>query len=481
MEIDFLRHFHFTASQLEVLQKAYGPRLLPLQERVIEENHLLDGRSLLLCAPTSSGKTFLAEILFLSHVLKNRKVILLVPTKALASQRHEQLRQRYEPLGYEIVLSTRDHPFHDKRILEGRFHLAVMIYEKLEPLLRLSPALLAGVGACVIDEIHYLFDPNRGPDLEVLLTRLRDEASVQLLGLSAVVSDPAIARWLKADLLVERARPVELRQGVLCGNRFTYTEFNTGQEGHETFPFDPPENEAELMRQTALYFAARGEITLLFWPRRDLCYTFARKLAETYEPDPDWNGAALEALEPTFLHDFLALLLPRRVAVHTSDLSQEERRVVESAIQKGEVVLICATGTLAEGINFPVINVLTTQRMYASNVDEKSQGRPPAALPIPQDRLFNMVGRAGRLGLSDFGRGMIVTQSPGDVDGLLGLYAAGQAPQFEPWLHRIDLATVILKLMGDCGYFTLEGCLERLHSTLSGQWNRFLGDLAEKT
>lgn len=53
--------------------------------------------------------------------------------------------------------------------------------------------------------------------------------------------------------------------------------------------------------------------------------------------------------------------------------------MVESAIQKGEVVLICATGTLAEGINFPVINVLTTQRMYASNVDEKSQGgrRPP--------------------------------------------------------------------------------------------------------
>ena len=53
--------------------------------------------------------------------LNNRNVILLVPTKALANQRYEQWKERYGPLGYNICLSTRDHPFHDKNIAEGPF------------------------------------------------------------------------------------------------------------------------------------------------------------------------------------------------------------------------------------------------------------------------------------------------------------------------------------------------------------------------
>ncbi len=282
MEIDFLRHFDFSKEQLSILQSTYGNTLLPLQERVIREGKLFEGGRLLIRAPTSSGKTFLAEILFLYHVTNGKNAVLLIPTKALANQRYLQLQRRYEKIGYHIVLSTRDHAYNDRDILEGRFHMAVVIYEKFQSLLMMDDSFLSSLGACIVDEIHYLFDPERGPDLEILLTRLREKDQLQILGLSAMVSDPDVGTWLGAQTLADSERPVELRQGVLCHNRFTYREFNSGAQGEEILPLPELNDEGEAMLEAARYFASKGEMTILFWPRRDLCYTAARKLAERF-------------------------------------------------------------------------------------------------------------------------------------------------------------------------------------------------------
>ncbi len=479
MEIDFLRHYGFTPPLIEILRRAYGDTLLPLQERVIQEGRMFEGNSLLVRAPTSSGKTFLAETLFLYHALRGRNVILLVPTKALANQRHQQWRERYGPHGFEIRLSTRDHPFDDSHILEGRFHLAVIIYEKMRSLLALGGAFLSSLGACVVDEIHYLFDPSRGPDLEILLTRLREESTLPILGLSAMAAGKEVAEWLGARPIVEIRRPVELRQGVLCQGRFVYKEFNTGQEGHEDLFHSDTADEGEAMLEAACHFAARGETTLLFWPRRDQCYTAARKLAERFNPPGKPDSPDLDSLEPTAMRDFLARLLPRRVAVHTSDLSPAERDLVEQRARGGDVLLICATSTLAVGINFPVVNVLTTRRMYSHRPEDAGARRPPAARPIPQDRLWNMIGRAGRLGLSAYGRGILVTTSPGDVQGLMRLYLKEESPPQIPLLNRTDYAQTVLKTMAGRAPFTRESCRLALENTLSGKMGLFAQPLDE--
>jgi len=479
MEIEFLRHFTFSQRQINILKSAYGEHLLPLQKRVIEEGGIFKNQNLLVCAPTSAGKTFLAEILFLHQTLQNRNLVLLVPTKALANQRYETLKKRYHPFGYDIVLSTRDHPFHDKRILEGRFHFAVVIFEKMQALLGMDDSFLSFIGACVIDEIHYLFDPQRGPELEVLLTRLRDIPRLQLLGLSAVVSDPHIAEWLHASLIIEKKRPVELRQGVLCQKLFRYKEFNSEQEGVESIDLDETDDEGQLILSAAREFANRGEPTLLFWPRRDLCYTAARKLADAYEADSHWNNLQLDTLDPTSLQKFLLYLLPRRVAVHTSDLSPEERGIVEEAVNRREVILLCATGTLAEGINIPVINVITTKRMYSTKPEDIDRGKPPSSLPLSQDRLFNMLGRAGRLGLCDFGRGMIATTAEGDVDGLFATYLQDKQETLQPMLFRLPTTEIILKSMSSFVRFSLETCKETLMKTLSGSMNTWSGSFSQ--
>ncbi|MFB3784888.1 MAG: DEAD/DEAH box helicase [bacterium] len=480
MEIDFLRHYGFTPPLIDTLRQAYGEILLPLQERVILEGRMFEGKSLLVRAPTSAGKTFLAETLFLFHALRGGNVILLVPTKALANQRHQQLQERYAPHGFDIRLSTRDHPFDDQKILEGRFHLAIVIYEKMRSLLALRDAFLSSLAACVVDEIHYLFDPTRGPDLEILLSRLREESALPILGLSAMVSSKEVADWLDARPLVETRRPVELRQGVLCQGRFVYKEFNSGREGHEKLFESDTADEGEAMLEAACHFAAQGETTLVFWPRRGQCYTAARKLAERFDPPEKPGSPNLDGLESTAMRDFLARLLPRRVAVHTSDLSPAERDLVECLARSGEVLLICATSTLAEGINFPVVNVLTTRRMYSQRPEDAGAVRPPATLPIPQGRLWNMIGRAGRLGLSPFGRGILVTTSPGDVQGLMRLYLNEESPQPLPLLHRAPFAQTVLKTMAGRAPFTRESCRQALERTLSERMGLFPRSLAEQ-
>ncbi|MGC9326078.1 MAG: DEAD/DEAH box helicase [Candidatus Hinthialibacter sp.] len=469
MDIAFLHHFGFPADLIDSLRSEYGDSLLPLQEKVIQEGRLFEHDNLLVCAPTSSGKTFLAEIIFLHQALRGRNAVLLAPTKALAAQRHRQWNKRYGALGYDILLSTRDHPIHDRRILEGQFHLAIIIYEKMRALLSQNPSFLASLGACIIDEIHYLFHPARGLDLEMLLTRLREETHIQLLGLSAMVSDSRVADWLNARLIVESQRPVELRQGVLCRGNFTYREFNSGKEGVERIETSDMRDEGEIMLEAARFFAQRGEITLLFWPLRNYCYTAARKLARQCEAEDDFSIPELDSLEPTAMRDFLAYLLPRRIAVHTSDLSPPEREWIEALARQGKIMIICATSTLAEGINFPVVNVLTTRRMYASRPQDAPLGRPPTAQPLTQDRLHNMIGRAGRLGLSSYGRGIIVASSPGDVAGLMSQYIKSAPPVFIPVLNQFPISRWILSAMGYGGAFTIETCRTILQNTLSGR------------
>ncbi len=465
MEIDFLRHYGFSSPIVKTLSSAYGAHLLPLQEKVIREGGLFENQSLIVSAPTSSGKTFLAETLFLHHVLQGKNVLLLLPTKALANQRYHQWRERYAPLGYDILLSTRDHPYQDQRLLEGRFHLAIVIYEKMRSLLSRDPSFLHSLGACVVDEMHYLYHPQRGPDLELLMTQLHQVDTLQMLGLSSLLEDESLAAWLHAQWIRETQRPVELRQGVLCCGRFTYREFNSQQEGRESLPLEESHDEGLAMIEAARYFSKRGEITLLFWPSRDLCYTAARKLAREMEPLHDSLDESFSQMEETRMRRFLQKILPRGIAVHTSDLTHEERRLVERHAQAGQLQIICATTTLAEGINFPVNNVLTLKNTFGSSITPGVSSTP---VPLTREQMFNMVGRAGRLGLSDFGRGMVVTCSAGDVEGLLNLYARGKGESPTPVLYRVGLNQTVLKTFPAKGYSTRERILSLLNHTLSG-------------
>src|SRR5579862_8752845 len=109
---------------------------LPIQDRAIQAG-LLKGKSLLLIAPTSSGKSFAGEMVAVTHAMQGRKTLYLVPFKAIAEERTEEFVERYghSKLGLITHISDKDHREHDAELLVGRYDIGVLTYEKLTALL----------------------------------------------------------------------------------------------------------------------------------------------------------------------------------------------------------------------------------------------------------------------------------------------------------------------------------------------------------
>ena len=87
--------------------------------------------------------------------------------------------------------------------------------------MRNGAAWIGDISVLVVDEIHLLNDPNRGPTLEMTITKLRKlNPGMQIIGLSATVANgPELADWLDAELVTSEWRPISLREGVICNGK----------------------------------------------------------------------------------------------------------------------------------------------------------------------------------------------------------------------------------------------------------------------
>jgi ATP-dependent helicase YprA (DUF1998 family) len=86
-----------------------GEDLLPVQERAIKRYGILEGNSLLISSPTTSGKTFAGEIAAVKGVMEKKKVAYLVPLKSLAEEKYLDFKEKYQEFGIKVVVSSRDH------------------------------------------------------------------------------------------------------------------------------------------------------------------------------------------------------------------------------------------------------------------------------------------------------------------------------------------------------------------------------------
>ncbi|MCK5107468.1 MAG: DEAD/DEAH box helicase [Nanoarchaeota archaeon] len=186
--------------------------LRPSQEKAIESG-LFKDKNLLICTPTASGKTLVAEMLMLKTILeKGGKAIYIVPLKALASEKYKEFKKRYGKL-INIGLSIGDLDSSDSGL--SKMDIIISTSEKMDSLIRHKVKWINEIKVIVVDEIHLLNDPGRGPTLEILLTILKDTTKANILGLSATIGNPKeLAEWLNAELVIDTWRPVELKKFV---------------------------------------------------------------------------------------------------------------------------------------------------------------------------------------------------------------------------------------------------------------------------
>lgn len=222
-------HYSLDKIQKDIPEKIYNilkadiTELRSSQTKSIKAG-LLDGKNLLVCTPTASGKTLIAELAMTKAILEGKgKAIYIVPLKALATEKHKDFKKRYSHL-FRIALSIGDLDSADPYLAE--YDLIVCTSEKLDSLIRHHAHWLSQVAVVVVDEIHLLNDSSRGPTLEIILTILRQLVkNVQVIGLSATIGNPQeLAEWMQAELVIDDWRPVKLKKGVLLDGKITFEE-----------------------------------------------------------------------------------------------------------------------------------------------------------------------------------------------------------------------------------------------------------------
>jgi len=427
-----LRKYGLPDTLLQIWEQQQGEFLLPVQEAAVQRYDLFEGRSLVISSPTSSGKTFVGEMAAMRATFAGKRVLYLTPLRALAEEKFQTFLTRYGTYGVKVVVATRDRREFDRDIEHGDFHLAVLVYEKLSQLLVRQPHLLRTVALVVVDELQMLGDPERGPGLELSLTKLLSSTPrPQLLGLSAVLREAQqVADWLEADLLFQEERPVELYRGVVLGDRFRYRTYNSGEEGEEQLATVDADNPQTVLFANVKHFVEKGEQLLIFLKGKRDTVQCALALAETLGLSPAHEAlAALEPLEETALKTQLQTAFRGGVAFHHADLTPEERSVVETHYRQGSLRVISCTTTLAFGVNLPASTV------FLEAVKWDTDQRTGAALEVPLAwaEYENISGRAGRLGFhEEFGRSILIATNQFQADLLWRGYVMGEQEQFTP-------------------------------------------------
>jgi len=371
----------------EFLSRVGVKELYPTQ-REISERGLVSEGNFVLAAPTASGKTLAAEIVMNEELEKGGKIVYLVPLRSLAYEKYEEFSRVFDK--WSVRVSIGDYDSSDEPL--GKHDLIVMTYEKFDSLQRHRSSWLSSVSLLVLDEVHYVGDPSRGPTLEMAVSKFMHENQSRRIALSATITNlEEIADWLQAVPIRVDWRPVPLRVGMYVEGKLIYPDGEERLEGEGIIP---------LLRKCLV----EGGQAIVFYNRRSDAVSWAEKLASHF----NMSGELLEEVNlssygSSKLLEKLSNVMRRGVAFHHAGLPFELRRAVERAFKRGSVRILTATPTLAAGVNLPARTVIVSSYMRYN----PKLGR---MTPISIMEFWQMAGRAGRPGYDPYGEAYIIAK-----------------------------------------------------------------------
>lgn len=413
------------------------------------------GESLVVCAPTSSGKTLVGEITVHQALRRGQRCLYLVSHKALADQKYSDFVAKFSdeasnPYG-TVGLSTGDG---DEGDIQS--DLLITTYEKGLVLVmtgQIDPR------DCVIvaDELQIIGDPNRGPSIEILCAFLRHRDITQFLALTATVENPSdLAWWLRCNLVQSFVRDVDLRQEIWYGNRCYAVTF--GQEDGEMRDTEEGYPNDTLDAVGRLIDHGLGPI-LVFTESRREASQFASIFSKRRQKHASGIGIAeqLELFsEPTEGSANLQNSAERRIAFHTADLSPQEREVIEGGFLNNEFDVCFATSTLAAGVNFPFRTVVFSKLTY--QFGERRGTR------ITRADYRNMSGRAGRLGMHELGYAVIIPKDSAE-NNHANTIVLPENDHIRSQLASLTMRKAVLVLVASGGAQTTEALREFFENT----------------
>ena len=454
-------------SAIEFLKSQGFEKLYPPQVDSVKSG-LLDGKSILVSAPTASGKTLIAMLAMFSFLSKNNgKVVYLSPLRALAAEKFTEFKKLEKiALGKKIKvgISTGDFDGIEKNL--DNSDILILTNEKMDSVIRHGVEWIDEIGLVISDEVHLIGDENRGPTLEMILTQLKLlDSKPQIVGLSATITNSdEIATWLDCKLVKNDWRPVPLSEGVCDGGEVTMNDGNTFEVERSLrgTPIDLGVQSVKQGGQSLVFAETRTRSKSLATKAADVISQMLKK-NELKELEKT-SKKILSQNENTEIVKTLAILVKKGVAFHHAGLNQNCREIIEKEFRNGTIKLLSSTPTLAAGVNLPA------RRVVISNIN-RYNAKIGRNMPISILEYKQLCGRAGRPQYDDYGESIIV--GSGNVEELTEHYINGEP---EPIISKItddkSLRTHILSVIVTHPGIKKDEILEFFLQTLGGLQSR---------
>ncbi|KAI4579165.1 hypothetical protein MJG53_001038 [Ovis ammon polii x Ovis aries] len=377
-----------------VLEKYHSfgvKKMFEWQAECLLLGQVLEGKNLVYSAPTSAGKTLVAELLILKRVLEMRKkALFILPFVSVAKEKKYYLQSLFQEVGIKVdgYMGSTSPTRHFSSL-----DIAVCTIERANGLINrlIEENKMDLLGMVVVDELHMLGDSHRGYLLELLLTKIcyitQKSAScqadlaiplsnaIQIVGMSATLPNlELVASWLNAELYHTDFRPVPLLESIKIGNSIY-------------------DSSMKLVREFQPMLQVKGDEDHVV----SLCYETIRDNHSVllFCPSKKW----CEKLADIIAREFYSLH-------HQAEgLTFEERDIIEGAFRQGQIRVLAATSTLSSGVNLPARRVIIRTPIFS--------GRLLDILTYKQ-----MVGRAGRKGVDTVGESILVCKNSEKSQGI---------------------------------------------------------------
>ncbi|MDH4113251.1 MAG: DEAD/DEAH box helicase, partial [Actinomycetota bacterium] len=406
------------------------------------------GMSVLVAAPTGSGKTVVAEFAIERALDRGGKAFYTTPLKALSNQKFGDLSAKHGTA--RVGLLTGDNAINPDA------PVVVMTTEVLRNMLYERSDTLSGLESVVMDEVHYLQDPYRGAVWEEVLIHL--PLSVSVVCLSATISNAEeFGEWIgtlrgETKVIIEERRPVPLEHHYLIGHRLhpmhveqdgvpipnpyvisldqnelrtkTYYRRSSGypqhqrisrpREGHRRVYVPRRSEVVDVLEEhgmlPAIYFvfSRAGCDRSVRWIREAGISLTRRAEADHIRERAETRAAWIDEDDLVTLgfYDFLDGLTAG-VASHHAGMLPVFKETVEELFEAGLVKVVFATETLSLGINMPAKTVVIEDLW-------KFQGERHELLTPGE--YTQLTGRAGRRGIDDVGHAVVLYQKQVDFE-----------------------------------------------------------------
>ena len=419
--------------------------LLPPQRAALLEQGLLDQAktAIVVDMPTSGGKTLLAQFRILQALNQFQAdrgwVVYVAPTRALSAQMTRRLRTDFEPIGLrveQLTAAVEVDAFEEELLADTSrpFDILVATPEKLSLVIR-NRKVERPLALVVMDEAHNLESEGRGLRIELLLATVKRDCPRAnfLLLMPYVEGSEAVARWLAQDIDAGNAislgtvpwkpneRIVGLYRAVaddsarggwrLDFETLTATEMAMPLHGTHRVggvkPIDVPKSQVltkDIQKGLGLQTAAIGAVmsargtSIAVGNTVRTVWKMAGEAARSLpkmEDVPSDIRLVQDFLRTEISPDFrLVAMLEKGVGVHHAGLSDDVRTLMEWLAETGSLRMLCATSTIAQGINFPVSSVFLSSRYVPQGT---------RSVEIAPREFWNLAGRAGRIGHDSVG------------------------------------------------------------------------------